>query len=155
MPLDSPRLPTVAFKSPYGPAIDEWALKNGFIKGTGKYATERDEPEANRSAAANELIRWALENHPGAEAIAKPEPPPKLNDRDREVLAYLAERDGHTAHIRLQSEAVNPDEGIVAVQTAGRLERLGLVELVGPKRGGSARLTDAGRALIEDQGAEA
>lgn len=149
MPRTGPRLPLVAFKTPHAPAIDAWALTNGFVKGTGARAVAHspDKPEPNRSEALNELVRWALENHPGRDAVDAGWDLPKLTDRDRQVLAYLSER---PAAAGLQSEAVDADRGIVAMQTAKRLERLGLVETYfGADDGMWARLTEAGAQAAE------
>jgi hypothetical protein len=147
MPRTGPRLPLVAFKTGYGPSVDEFARQHGLLK-----RLPPDDPEPNRSEALNVLVGWALEHYPEAgtpeaEALKKSaQRLPKLTDRDRAVLEHLRTQ---AAGVTLQSDAVDPETNTVAMQTVGRLARLGLVETVTDGAGRVAELTDAGRELAE------
>jgi hypothetical protein len=153
MPRPKPSIPStsVMFRTTQTPELDAFALEHGLIKGQGKYAQPRDEPEPNRSAALNLLLPWALQHYPAAgspeaEAIRlATAPPPKLSDRDRVMLAHLLQRGAAEVAVLLQSEPVDPETGTVAGQTARRLVRLGLVEFTEHDGRRQAQLTEYGQ----------
>jgi hypothetical protein len=146
MPRVKAREPQLTFRSPHGPAVSEWALAHGVIKGTGKYAKAHnpEEPEANVSEALNLLIAYALDHYDPEPAELAGEPAePKLTDRDRAVLDHLV---NGPARIAVQSMPVDPASGYVSVQTARRLSRLGLVAMFAGPDGTMAKRVQTAEA---------